>query len=402
MAKKRGSMWYTKRAYPVLGKLEKSLRTTSRSRATYLEQILLGLSAQAYTEVLRAFADGRVSVARIAEAWESQRIHELAQSLRTKSAGLGEAIKAALQWKKPDVAETTYERYATGLGHFLKHVGPDTDVAESLELEVIQSFKAARLEEVATNTVNNDLGAVSVLATYAQQKGWIRERPRVRRYAYATRIRYLEREEIARYLREVRPPIRTQLLLLLSTGMRLGESEDLRVLDVRDGNHEMRLSIRDSKTETGVRSVFVPSWAADAVRVQIKESGLSGTDLLFVARRRTIQAEHDRACKAVGIHEYTIHDHRHSAAVALARAGIPLQYLQKQLGHKHIEMTMKYAEFHPDYSDLAPHFDRMGQMMGLSVAQKVEGSVPRGDISGDTPTKRGDLQDEFIGLNLLQ
>ena len=81
----------------------------------------------------------------------------------------------------------------------------------------------------------------------------------------------------------------------------------------------MRLSVRDSKTETGVRSVFVPPWAAEAVSEHIEELGLSGTDRLFTAQRRTVQAEHNRACDLVGIPEYTIHDHRHTAAVALAR-----------------------------------------------------------------------------------
>jgi integrase len=157
----------------------------------------------------------------------------------------------------------------------------------------------------------------------------------------------VEKEDITAYMAAVRHPFRSQLLVLLSTGMRLGESEALRVCDVNDGANEMRLSIRDSKTETGIRSVFVPPWAAETIRSHIDEHELSGKDGLFTMKRRTVQAEHDRACALVGIHEYTIHDHRHTAAVALARAGMPLHILQSQLGHKHIEMTMKYAAFHP-------------------------------------------------------
>ena len=174
--------------------------------------------------------------------------------------------------------------------------------------------------------------------------------------------------------------------------MRLGESEVLRVCDVRDGHSEMRLSIRDSKTETGVRSVFVSPWVAEALRSHIEGDGLSGTDRLFNLKRRTVQAEHDRACALVGIFEYTIHDHRHTAAVALARAGIPLQILQRQLGHKHIEMTMKYATFHPDYADVAPHFERMGRMLGLcSSTVGDDGKASSGDSLGDTPLIEGDV-----------
>jgi integrase len=152
----------------------------------------------------------------------------------------------------------------------------------------------------------------------------------------------------------------------------------------------MRMSVRDSKTETGVRSVFVPPWAGEAVSKHIEDHGLSVTDLLFTHQRRTVQAEHNRACDLVGIPEYTIHDHRHTAAVTLARAGMPLHILQRQLGHKHVEMTMKYAAFHPEYSDVTPHFNKMGRMLGL---YRDDGSddaeEDSGDSLGDTPSLRG-------------
>ena len=305
---------------------------------------------------------------------------------------LGGAVDAALAWKEPDVAESTHERYTTGVEHFKAHVGAEVDVADALLVDRLQSFKAARLEDVSKNTVNNDLGAVSVLASYAEMKGLIAERPRIKRYGYTTRIKYLEKADIAAYMAAIRRPFRCQQLLLLSTGMCLGQSEVLRVCDVRGGYSEMRLSIRDSKTEAGVRSVFVPPWVAEALRSHIEGDGLSGTDRLFNVKRRTVQAEHDRACGLVGVYEYTIHDHRHTAAVALARAGIPLQILQRQLGHKHIEMTMKYATFRPDYADVAPHFERMGRMLGLcSSTVGDDAKESSGDSLGDTPLLEGDV-----------
>ena len=115
------------------------------------------------------------------------------------------------------------------------------------------------------------------------------------------------------------------------------------------GGSEARAQIRDSKTESGVRNVFLPAWVADTLRAYIAEREISGTDRLFTVPRRTTQKEHTRACKLAGIHGYTIHDHRHTAAVHLARAGMPLNLLMRQLGHSTIKMTMRYAAFHPDY-----------------------------------------------------
>ena len=34
--------------------------------------------------------------------------------------------------------------------------------------------------------------------------------------------------------------------------------------------------------------------------------------------------------------------------------------------HKHIEMAMKYAEFHPSQDDVAPHFEHKGEILRRS------------------------------------
>jgi len=125
-------------------------------------------------------------------------------------------------------------------------------------------------------------------------------------------------------------------------------------------------AVTESKTNAGIRHVFVPRWAADAVAAHVREQNRSGSDAIFTIPRRTVQKEHKRACEDAGIDDYTIHDHRHTAAVALARAGVPLQNLQGQLGHANITQTMKYALFHPEYSDLSPYFDRVAQRFGLN------------------------------------
>jgi len=121
--------------------------------------------------------------------------------------------------------------------------------------------------------------------------------------------------------------------------------------------------------------VFVPSWAAEAVITHVGETNAGGTDPVFSIPRRSVQSEHNRACGLAGIvGGYTIHDHKHTAAVALARAGMPLPILQRQLGHKNIAMTMKYAAFHPDYSDAVVYFDRVAERFGLTASGNTPGN----------------------------
>lgn len=89
-----------------------------------------------------------------------------------------------------------------------------------------------------------------------------------------------------------------------------------------------------------------------------------------------MQKEHNRARVQIARADCTPHDHRHTAAVHLAPARMPLYPLQQQLGHTNIEQTMKYARFHPGYGDVGPYFERMGETLGLT-----EGP---GDKSGNT------------------
>jgi integrase len=48
---------------------------------------------------------------------------------------------------------------------------------------------------------------------------------------------------------------------------------------------------------------------------------------------------------------------RATAAVLLAREGMPIPLIQQQLGHKRIETTMIYAKFHPACGDVERYFD---------------------------------------------
>jgi integrase len=148
--------------------------------------------------------------------------------------------------------------------------------------------------------------------------------------------------------------------------MRLGEAEALSVCDLRFEGTGGSALVHSSKTESGVRTVFLPRWVTEGVVTHLQAKGLSGEDRLFAMARRTVQKEHSRACQIAGIHDYTIHDHRHTAAVHLARAGMPLHLLQQQLGHARIDMTMRYARFHPEYGDVRTYFERVAEGLGLA------------------------------------
>ncbi len=290
---------------------------------------------------------------------------------------LGEACTEALRDKAPDISGSTLERYSQGIAHFLDFADAKTLARDALTKGVMQRFKGARLDAgAAQQTVNNDVSAVSIVATYSLSQGWISERPRVKRFKHAARIRWLEKDQLATYMAALRRRFRTQQMLLVGTGMRLGESENLRVCDVQLTDGTSHAMVEQAKTTNGVRTVFLPQWVAEALTAYIEEHNLQGTDLLFTIQRREVQKEHNRACKLAGLHSYTIHDHRHTCAVHLARVGMPLNLVQQQLGHEHIEMTMKYARFHPNYSDVAGFFEAVSTSLGLGTANNTPNNTP--------------------------
>ena len=56
--------------------------------------------------------------------------------------------------------------------------------------------------------------------------------------------------------------------------------------------------------------------------------------------QRDVQCELRRACKAAGLEVKNPHDLRHTYATILLMAGVSPAYVQKQLGHSSISMTV--------------------------------------------------------------
>ena len=386
-AQRKNGRYYVKRRIPGFGKVRRSLRTERKAVARRREETLLALAESGRQDVVLAWLEGDLSLVEIVEAYETGEVHELARRARRGDSTLGAACKAALRDKSPDVKDSTLSRYETGLDHFRAFCGEDASVRDVLTTETVQAFKAHRLDEgAARETINCDLGAVSILCTYAERQGWIEERPEIKKYESQVRISYLEADDLVSYMAELRPRFRPLMRLLVRTGMRLGEAEALTPADLRLGNGEARAAIEDAKTTSGVRTVFLPEAVAEALREHIERHGRGKREPIFQVPRRTVQKEHDRARKRIGRSGYTIHDHRHTAAVHLARAGMPLHLLQQQLGHANVEQTMRYARFNPEYGDVAEYFDRVGADLGSGAGS--------GHSLGHTPAEETDEEAE--------
>jgi integrase len=342
--------FYIDREVAGYGRLYKSLHTRQRAEANYREGLLLELARAGRKRILDAFvAPGKLSIEVIAAAHAAGTLDTLATN--PVHIRLADATRLALTAKEgQDVTPSTIQRYRESLNHFERLLGWDAPVAGVLTKHEIEGFTAARKRERAkAGTINNDLVAVQVLATYALERGWIKEKPKVTKMRADPRKRSLSDEERRRYLAALRPDYRTLMSLLLFTGMRLGEAEGLKVCDLKLDGTRPYLTVLTGKSRHAVRPVPLPACVVKELRARTKY--MEPGDRVFRLARRTTQKEHRRACRQAKIPDYRIHDHRHTAAVSLAQSGVNMVLLQQQLGHGSQEQTSKYAWYQATQDD---------------------------------------------------
>ena len=64
---------------------------------------------------------------------------------------------------------------------------------------------------------------------------------------------------------------------------------------------------------------------------------------------RSIRTAFEHSLKRAGIRDFHFHDLRHTFASNLVMAGVDLATVKELLGHKSIEMTMRYSHLSPSH-----------------------------------------------------
>lgn len=139
------------------------------------------------------------------------------------------------------------------------------------------------------------------------------------------------------------------------------DTTDLARLEVRDVDFgERRIRGLSGKTFNRMRRVLVLDWAWEAV--ERRAAGKKQTDRLFAelppdrhahskalakARRTLVEQGHRQ------FEGYQPRDARHSVAVMMLAAGVPVKAVARQLGHDPATLLRTYAEWVPDPSDEA-------------------------------------------------
>ena len=138
------------------------------------------------------------------------------------------------------------------------------------------------------------------------------------------------------------------ILLLLHTGMRIGELLSTKVTDIILSERKIMIYIGEKNFEG--RVVYYSHDANNALRQWLsmrkpnKEYLFYGTTRDSLSYVQAWRIMHDYLEKAGLDHkDYSLHSLRHTFATNLLNAGLRLEVLQQILGHRCIEMTLRYA-----------------------------------------------------------
>lgn len=141
---------------------------------------------------------------------------------------------------------------------------------------------------------------------------------------------------------------RTLLLLLLRTGLRIGELLNVKVADIILPERKILIYLAE-KNDQG-RVVYFSSDADTALQEWLKMRNQqkdylfyssNSEKITYAAARKAFVKVLERA--DLSHYGYSLHSLRHTFATDMLNAGLRIEVLQQILGHQSIEMTLRYA-----------------------------------------------------------
>lgn len=165
------------------------------------------------------------------------------------------------------------------------------------------------------------------------------------------RVRFLSAEEemtLRAVLASQFPEPMPELDIALNTGLRRGEQYSLTWNDVDFGTKLLAVS----QTKNGeTRHIPLNTAALTAFDTLYRNS--SGEGYVFTNRNgdRLLKGRHwfEPAIREANVKDFSWHCLRHTFASRLVMAGVDLRTVQQLMGHKTIQMTVRYAHLAPEH-----------------------------------------------------
>ncbi len=227
-----------------------------------------------------------------------------------------------------------------------------------IKRETVQSFLAAKLSGgLAWKTVKEIRGVLSRALGAAEQWEYINDNQARKTRLPRRPLRLAPRpvlapEQIRQLAAKLAEPARSIAVLLVLTGLRVGELLALRWKNIDLAGRTLRVTetVYDGhfdtpKTQRSNRVIPIGDETSSVLRA-LCDAPVKPEDLVFatqqgqpLSRHNVLRRQLRPACKKLGLHGITWHSLRHSHATLLDSVGAPLGTVQALLGHSTSEIT---------------------------------------------------------------
>ncbi len=251
-------------------------------------------------------------------------------------------------------SERTIEYYRVTAKKFLADMAKPI---RQITTEDIRDYlvRYQKINDCSNTTVNNVRRNISSFFSWMEEEDYILKSPmkRIHKIKTKTVVKETISDEMMEQMRDQCYKMRDLAMidLLYSTGIRVGELVKLNRLDVDFEKRECIVFGKGNKE----RKVYFDAKSKIHL-MKYLESRTDDNEALFV----TLDAPYDRLKisgveirvrelgKSLGLHKIHPHKFRRTMATRAIDKGMPIEQVQKLLGHSQIDTTMQYAIVNQD------------------------------------------------------
>jgi site-specific recombinase XerD len=278
---------------------------------------------------------------------------KLPERLRSKAVSFGVLAQDAIQYSKTN--KLSYRQDVYRMSKLLGWLG--NRLAEAITPQEIERWLSEQMQENNWKpaTANRFKALISLAFRLGMQNGKVAVNPARlvrRRREDNARIRFLSKDEeqSLRFAIESRfPGHLSEFAVALNTGMRRKEQYGLtwECVDL-----ERRL-ITVSRSKNGeMRHIPMNKTVRDALESLYDASSHTGPVFLSEDGKGALLGPRhwfEPAVTAANLQDFTWHCLRHTFASRLVMAGVDLRTVQQLMGHKTLQMTVRYAHLAPEH-----------------------------------------------------
>ena len=246
---------------------------------------------------------------------------------------------------------------------------------DRIDEAAIEAFVQHRSKQVSPASVNRELATLRRLLRLAQEWKVIDRVPRIRLLrGERTREFVLSHQQERQYLGAAPPLLRDVALLLLDTGLRLGEAVSLEWRNVHlepvNGARFGYLQIRDGKSKNARRNVCLTVRVKEmlqARKTKSKSCWIFPGDPGKHFQGTSLDHQHAKIRALLNFsNEYVLHSLRHTMLSRLGNAGTDAFTIMRIAGHSSVTVSERYV--HPTPEALERAFERLEALNAKSAS----------------------------------